>query len=260
MGKLLKKLGCGTWLSVLLAWLMCPLPSLADDLKPQYCIDNPDCYSVELRGNNTIVIKMPVYNKVDTDSWAVEPSELYIEYDGGRWNRILGYGTVEKNIAANKANVLCNFKADIGTMTLQLNSGGVKLDNDFYKQFYIPFNGTEEAYAELEWIVPVRFRGKKLTFRWDVQRDGNNSYTWRYVDNIPNKTIEIPEKMDIMTPTLTQAIISDEAQYAGKVLVPWMIAVDESQVTEVSYTYKDKYGNTITAPSVRYCSPTASSG
>ena len=248
MGKLLKKLGCGTWLSVLLAWLMCPLPSLADDLKPQYCIDNPDCYSVELRGNNTIVIKMPVYNKVDTDSWAVEPSELYIEYDGGRWNRILGYGTVEKNIAANKANVLCNFKADIGTMTLQLNSGGVKLDNDFYKQFYIPFNGTEEAYAELEWIVPVRFRGKKLTFRWDVQRDGNNSYTWRYVDNIPNKTIEIPEKMDIMTPTLTQAIISDEAQYAGKVLVPWMIAVDESQVTEVSYTYKDKYGNTITAP------------
>ena len=106
MGKLLKKLGCGTWLSVLLAWLMCPLPSLADDLKPQYCIDNPDCYSVELRGNNTIVIKMPVYNKVDTDSWAVEPSELYIEYDGGRWNRILGYGTVEKNIAANIYRIL----------------------------------------------------------------------------------------------------------------------------------------------------------
>ena len=242
MGKILKKLGCDTWLSVLLAWFMCPLPSLADEVTPLYSVDDPDNYSVELRGTNTLVIKVPVYTKAGNDLWAHQPSELYYDVDGNK-SRILGYGAAETKIANDKASVLCAFLGDHGNMTLKLDNKDVKIDDNLYTKAYIPFNGSEDAYAELEWIIPLWMRGKTVKFWWSVQRNGSYVADWRYVNNIPATVIDIPGKMDIMTPTLTQAVISDDPQYVGKVLVPWMIAVDKSQVTSVSYSYKDKDGN-----------------
>ncbi len=91
----------------------------------------------------------------------------------------------------------------------------------------------------LTWKVPLELRGKTLKFTFNVKLKGNNKYKNVTSISIPDKTIDMMAAPTVMKPMVTQAMVMEDAEYKGKIVVPWMIPVDSAKVTKVWYQYNN---------------------
>ena len=201
-------------------------------------------YTVSLFGQTTVKLKMPIYGKKSTDHW-ISHAEVYV-YDvkNTSYKPLLLKVQITKNddISDGASKVNYGFTSDVpGLVELIDYTGGNLAISSTKKTHDIPFNGTDDSWAEFEWEVPLQFLGKELQFDFSVTLSNTNSHNYKSL-SVPSKKIKVPEKADVMYPMLTQAVISSEERYVGEIQVPWMIAVADTSVTMAVYGYKDEAG------------------
>ncbi|MBP5258521.1 MAG: hypothetical protein J6Z41_07285 [Prevotella sp.] len=234
-------------LALLMLLLVCPLSALADEF-----VDVAKNYTVMSYGQSTVRIKMPMYNKDGRDTWVMD-GHLYIREVATDKNKNpdtsqkeVVYWGIKNNtdISDGAKTVDVKFSSQVlGQVEYLGPSGNIALAPTL-KYSTASFDGTDQASVEFEWTLPLAYRGKKLEFTWSVKRRRTSTPgTDEQNVSIPSTQLEIADASDLMTPIITQAILTPEEKYAGELIVPWIIAVEDNQVVEAKYTYKDGDGN-----------------
>ena len=222
------------WL-VVTAAAMCPQKAYSDVL----WVDNPQSYSVNCFGVNTVKIKVPVYNKDGYDEW-IDYGNIYYKVKGGSQDKVLMlyWAAGEEDISGSQKDLPVKFRTNApGHLNVIRGSGGSSITSE-EKTYRLSFNGSDKLYAEVEWTVPIELRGQTIIVSWDVQRDGNMRYE-QEVD-IDDKEVSIPAKSGLVDPIISEAIISDNPDYYGQLVVPWMITINNDSVVSSVMRYKDK--------------------
>ena len=200
-------------------------------------VDDPSSYSVTQYGTNTVKIKVPVYNKDGYDEW-IDSGKIYYQINGtGSKTKLLYWCSNEEDISGSASTVNARFSTDAGgEMKLLRGFDGVTISSS-EKVYALSFNGSDKVYAEIEWTVPLEVRGKTLTISWDVTRDGNMRDEIGV--SINNKPISIPAKTGLVDPIITSAILSQESDHAGQLIIPWMVSVSDDNMRSSRARYKD---------------------
>ena len=200
-------------------------------------VDDPSSYSVTQYGTNTVKIKVPVYNKDGYDEW-IDSGKIYYQINGsGSKTKLLYWCSDEEDISGSASSVNARFSTDAGgEMKLLRGFDGVSITSG-ERVYGLAFNGSDKVYAEIEWTVPLAVRGKSLTISWDVTRDGNMRDEIGV--SIGNKTINIPAKTGLVDPIITSAILSQESDHAGQLIIPWMISVSDDNMRSSRARYKN---------------------
>ena len=222
------------WL-VVTAAAMCPQKAYSDVL----WVDNPQSYSVNCFGVNTVKIKVPVYNKDGYDEW-IDYGNIYYKVKGGSQDKVLMlyWAAGEEDISGSQKDLPVKFRTNApGHLNVIRGSGGSSITSA-EKTYRLSFNGSDKLYAEVEWTVPIELRGQTIIVSWDVQRDGNMRYEQKV--DIDDKEVSIPAKTGLVDPILSEAIISDNPDYYGQLVVPWMITINNDSVVSSVMRYKDK--------------------
>ena len=231
-------------LLTLLVSLCFPIETQAQQ-KAEEMLCNADNYTVQLFGQTTVKFKMPIYGKKSTDHW-ISHAEIYVhDVKKPSYKPLLLKVEITKNtdISDGASKVNYGFTSECpGMMELINYSGGNLALSSTKKTSDMQFNGTDETWAEFEWEAPLQFLGKEVQFDYSVTISYTDHKDKKSV-SVPSKKITLPEKTDLMTPMLTNAVISSEEKYVGEIQVPWLIAVADTSVTRVVYGYKDEQGN-----------------
>ncbi len=93
-------------------------------------------------------------------------------------------------------------------------------------------------------MVPKELRGKKITLRWKVHRNGNSrENVWLNEKGLKDPDpITLPEAKPVTPPFVTIANISNDS--VGKILVPWTMVPEK--ISKLRYEYLDANNRTIT--------------
>ena len=218
-------------LTALLAWL---LPQTAGATH----VDDTWKYQVSLNGSNTIRIQVPVYDQEGADCW-VSNGNLKVTWDGVtktcfHWQR-------NGDTDSDSKDIYIHFSTEVGGSfdITQGNSGShftMTQGGDYERLIYRNGDGnTYTVYAV--WRVPYDMLGKKLTFSWDVERDGN-SRSKEKVSGLNDEEIVMPSAPTVIHPQVTMSTMSYSE--AGKLELPWFMASDK--ITSLRYQYTDAYG------------------
>ena len=201
-------------------------------------VDDAWKYQVSLNGSNTIRIQVPVYDQEGADCW-VTNGNLKVTWDGTtktcfHWQR-------NGDTDSDSKDIYVHFSTEVGGSfdITQGNSGShftMTQGGDYERQIYRNNDGnTYTVYAV--WRVPYDMLGKKLTFSWDVERDGN-SRSREKVSGLNDVEIEMPAAATVIHPQVTMSTMSYSE--AGKLELPWFMASDK--ITSLRYQYTDAYG------------------
>ena len=219
-------------LTALLAWL---LPQTAGATH----VDDTWKYQVSLNGSNTIRIQVPVYDQEGADCW-VSNGNLKVTWDGVtktcfHWQR-------NGDTDSDSKDIYVHFSTEVGGSfdITQGNSGShftMTQGGDYERQIYRNNDGnTYTVYAV--WRVPYDMLGKKLTFSWDVERDGNSRSREKVSGLNDVVEIDMPAAATVVHPQVTMSTMSYSE--AGKLELPWFMASDK--ITSLRYQYTDAYG------------------
>ncbi len=223
-------------LLALFAWL---LPqTAAADLSYE---DDPDNYTVELGGSNVIYFTAPCYDTSGADTW-IQEGNLRVSVDGADPVTIFTWKS-EKNIDNDNTTLKVNFSTtadgffDItlgnsrNTFRLTKNNGG--------EQSVVRNSDGKTFGFSAEWMVPYNLLGKKLTFSWDVTRNGNSATVLeRAVPGLATKEISMPAASAKLEPFVSLPMLS--TNNPGKLEIPWFLPSDS--IVSAHYEYTDDTG------------------
>ena len=221
-------------LLALLAWVV-PQKAAAE----QYLHD-PDHYSVSLGGTNIVYFTAPVYDQKNVDQW-ISSGKLYCTPEGGSKFEVI-YWESAKDIATSATQVNTYFSTSAAGF-FDITKGNTRetfrLTKDNASWVYIKRNSDEYSFSyEAEWVVPYNLLGKKLTFEWEVKRDGNSPWTETTVTGLKSVTINMPAASAKLTPFVSSPMMDPNSP--GKLQLPWFLASDK--ITKVWYEYTDAAG------------------
>ena len=228
-------------LLMLLAWLL-PQTAAADDSYTTY-VDMSYNYGVFLDGANTVKIHVPVYVQEGADCW-IKDGKLKVSWEGQseitlfRWQASEDIDsdadkcwTTFSTEAEGSIQVTLGNTSKYVTVTKGSAQGGDVIQN----------NDDAETYdVTAVWYVPYNVLGKKLTFKWDVRRNGNSRSDATLTLPAPD-AITMPSAGQTLQPVASSAMLSTKNK--GMIEVPWFLA--SSDITQIYYQYKDANNNLV---------------
>jgi len=222
------------WLLLLLlfAWL------LPQEAAATY-VDEPDNYTIMLGGTNIVYFTAPVYDTSDGDTW-VALGTLKVTPEGGT-EQIVFQWSSKTDIDNSDKFLSCNFTTTADgffDVTLGNQKSTFRLTKSNGGWQSLARNSDEKTFEfAAEWVVPYNLLGKKLTFTWDVSRDGNGR-TAEKVKNLKPVTINMPAASAKLQPFLSAPMLNPNNP--GKLELPWLLASDS--ITKAYYEYDDADG------------------
>ena len=223
------------WLMLLLmlAWLM---PQQASATY----VDEPANYTVRLGGTNIVYFTAPVYDTSDSDTW-IEKGQLKVTPEGGSTQTIFQWES-ETDINNSNTTLSCKFTTDADgffDITLGNSNGTSRLtkSNGGNRTLVRNSDGKTFEFAA-EWVVPYNMLGKKLTFSWEVKRNGNGGRSAETVKNLKSVTINMPAAASKLKPFVAAPMLNP--RNPGKLELPWYLASDS--ITKAYYEYEDATG------------------
>ncbi len=207
-------------------------------------------YAIRQDTGGMLRFEMPVYDQDDSDTWITD-GKIYYQVGDGPKQIFFEWGVAENNIAYEATHVNTNLKSSVDGSVVLLRS-----ENTFFPDFdvdmekgrsyqhwiYRQTQQTEHYLAIVNWTVPRELRGKTITFSYDVNQKGNGNHQGGKKVVVPSKTIDMSASPTVMQPIVSQAMVLEEKEYQGKIVVPWMIPVDSAQVKRVVAVYTDNGG------------------
>ena len=195
-------------------------------------------YTVMMEGTNQMRIKFPAYSKEGSDCWIVEGS-INIQIEGTNDKATLFHCEVEHDISNSDYNpyMYCYRSVD-GTMTQYRDQGYSNVSIGKSRQYStVPCKSksNNDAYVNLLWKIPSKYRGKKVTISWSIHHNGNSSEPNKWID-IDNVTMTIPDAPYVQEPMLMDPIISYDAGRPNQIMVPYMIAANNIESITAYYT------------------------
>ena len=223
------------WLMLLLmlAWLM---PQQASATY----VDDAANYTVRLGGTNIVYFTAPVYDTSDSDTW-IEKGQLKVTPEGGSTQTIFQWES-ETDINNSNTTLSCKFTTDADgffDITLGNSNGTSRLtkSNGGNRTLVRNSDGKTFEFAA-EWVVPYNMLGKKLTFSWEVRRNGNGGRSAEDVKNLKSVTINMPAAASKLKPFVAAPMLNP--RNPGKLELPWYLASDS--ITKAYYEYEDATG------------------
>ena len=223
------------WLMLLLmlAWLM---PQQASATY----VDDAANYTVRLGGTNIVYFTAPVYDTSDSDTW-IEKGQLKVTPEGGSTQTIFQWES-ETDINNSNTTLSCKFTTDADgffDITLGNSNGTSRLtkSNGGNRTLVRNSDGKTFEFAA-EWVVPYNMLGKKLTFTWEVNRNGNGGRSAETVKNLKSVTINMPAAASKLKPFVAAPMLNP--RNPGKLELPWYLASDS--ITKAYYEYEDATG------------------
>ena len=227
-------------LLVLFAWLL-PQQAAADTYDTY--VDKSYNYGVTLDGSNTVKIHVPVYVQEGADCW-IKDGQLKVSVAGGNEITLFRWRASE-NIDGSADKCWTTFSTEAGgyimvtlgntSSTVKVTSGG-SVGGDVIQN-----NDEAETYdVTALWYVPYDVLGKKLTFKWDVERNGNSRDDAKLTLSAP-EAITMPSAGQTLQPIISDAMLS--TKFKGQIEVPWFLA--STDITKIRYEYTDAFNKTI---------------
>ena len=231
-------------LLVLFVWLV-PQQASADDAYETF-VDQSILYNVYVSGSNTVTITVPCYDMEGADAWIMD-GKLYASWEG-QSELILFHWAADENIDNSRSTCPVMFYTQApGYMNLTLgNTKNVtRLNPHLWTKLNVIRNDDKCTFgATAVWVVPKEMRGKKITLRWHVQRNGN-SRDKVYLDEKGGlkdpEPITIAEASPVAPPFVTAANISNDS--VGKIMVPWTMIPEK--ISKLRYEYVDANNRTV---------------
>ena len=221
-------------LAALFAWL------LPQRVNAEAYVEKPENYSVSLGGSNIVYFTAPVYDQDNADQW-ITSGKLMCQPEGESQFEVIYWKAAETDISGSATEVSTYFSTPADGFfditkgntreTFRLtknNAGNVKIKRNS--------DGITFSY-EAEWAVPYNLLGKKLTFTWEVKRDGN-SWSEITVSGLKTATINMPAAGAKLQPFISQPMLNPNNP--GKLELPWFMASDS--IVSARYEYTDANG------------------
>ena len=203
-------------------------------------VDEADNYTVSLGGSNIVYFEAPVYDTDDTDTW-IEKGNLKVSVEGGAETTIFTWES-EKDINNSNTSLNCKFSTSADgffDITLGNSRSTARLTKGSERWLSLTRNSDNKTFDfSAEWVVPYNLLGKKLTFTWDVTRNGNSPRVKETVAGIKSKVITMPEAAAKLSPFISTPMLSPTNP--GKLEIPWFMASDS--ITSAYYEYYDASG------------------
>ena len=239
------------WLMLLaafFAWLL-PQQAVADGDYSTY-VDMSYNYGVSLDGSNTVKIHVPVYQQEGADAW-IKDGKLKVEWvdkNEQKQECTLFEWKASENIDGSASKCWTTFSTEAGgyiDVTLGNTSSNVRIKKNDSKGGNVVRNNDEAETYDVTalWYVPYEILGRKLSFKWDVLRNGNNR---------KEVTLTLPKPEDITMPSAGKALqpITSDAmlstKHKGLIEIPWFLASD--YITSIRYEYTDVNNKVVTVP------------
>ena len=231
-------------LLALFAWLV-PQQVSADDGYETF-VDQSILYNVFVSGSNTVTITVPCYDMEGADAWIMD-GNLYASWEG-QSELTLFHWAADADIDNARSTCPVMFYTQApGYMNLTLgNTKNVtRLNPHNWTKLNVVRNDDKCTFgATAVWVVPKEMRGKKITLRWHVQRNGN-SRDKVYLDEKGTlkgpDPITIAEASPVAPPFVTAANISNDS--VGKIMVPWTMIPEK--ISKLRYEYVDANNRTV---------------
>jgi len=222
-------------LAALFAWLL-PQQALADGDFNTY-VDMSYNYGVSLDGSNTVKIHVPVYVQEGADCW-IKDGKLKVSIAGGSEITLFEWKASE-DIDGDATKCWTNFSTEADgyiMVTLGNTSNTVKVTKGGSVNGAVVRNNDEAETYDVTalWYVPYNVLGKKLTFKWDVLRNGNGREEATLTLPAP-EAITMPSAGQTLQPITSDAMLS--TKFKGQIEVPWFLA--STDITKIRYEYTD---------------------
>ena len=222
-------------------WLM--LLALFAWLLPQRAaatyVDDKSNYSVSLGGSNIVYFTAPVYDADGADCWICD-GNLKVSVDGGAETTIFTWKS-EADIDNSNTSLSCYFSTNADgffDITLGNSRSTSRLTKNNAGNRSLARNSDGKTFEfSAEWVVPYNMLGKKLTFTWDVERDGN-SRSKEKVSGLKSTDINMPAASSKLQPFLSSPMLNPNNP--SKLDLPWYLASDN--ITKAYYEYDDAWG------------------
>ena len=222
-------------LLALFAWLV-PQTASAE----QY-VHDPDHYLVSLGGSNIVYFSAPVYDQKNVDQW-ISDGNLRVSVDGATPITIFSWSAAKTDIDSDASEVSTKFSTTAGgffDITKGNTNSTFRLTKDNASTVNVKRNIDGYSFTfEAEWVLPYNMLGKKLTFSWDVERNGNGSWTKTKVTGLKDVTLNMPAASSKLTPFVSAPMMDPNTP--GKLQMPWFLASDS--ITNAYYEYRDASG------------------
>ena len=227
-------------LLALFAWLL-PQRAAADTYDTY--VDKSYNYSVSLDGSNTVKIHVPVYVQEGADCW-IKDGKLKVSIAGGSEITLFRWQATQ-NIDGSADKCWTTFSTEAGghiQVTLGNTSSSVKVTSGgSVGGDVIQNNDDAETYdVTALWYVPYNVLGKKLTFKWDVNRNGNSRSDATLTLPAPD-AITMPSAGQTLQPIISDAMLS--TKFKGQIEVPWYLA--STTINWIYYEYTDANKNVV---------------
>ena len=227
-------------LLALFSWLL-PQQAVADTYDTY--VDKSYNYSVSLDGSNTVKIHVPVYVQQGADCW-IKDGKLKVSIGGGSEITLFRWQASE-DIDGDADKCWTTFSTEAGgyiQVTLGNTSSSVKVTSGgSVGGSVVQNNDDAETYdVTALWYVPYNVLGKKLTFKWDVERNGNGRSDATLTLPAPD-AITMPSAGQTLQPIISDAMLS--TKFKGQVEVPWYLA--STTINWIYYEYTDANKNVV---------------
>ncbi len=87
---------------------------------------------------------------------------------------------------------------------------------------------------EAEWVVPYNLLGKKLTFTWEVKRDGNSPWTEITVAGLKTVTINMPAAAAKLQPFVSTPMLNPKTRASWSCPGLWLPTASSVPATSTS--------------------------
>ena len=227
-------------LLALFSWLL-PQQAVADTYDTY--VDKSYNYGVSLDGSNTVKIHVPVYVQEGADCW-IKDGKLKVSIAGGSEITLFEWKASE-DIDGDATKCWTSFSTEADgyiMVTLGNTSNTVKVTKGgSVNEAVVRNNDEAETYdVTALWYVPYNVLGKKLTFKWDVLRNGNGREEATLTLPAP-EAITMPSAGQTLQPITSDAMLS--TKFKGQIEVPWFLA--STDITKIRYEYTDANNKVI---------------
>ncbi|MGX8698016.1 MAG: hypothetical protein ACSW8D_16670, partial [Prevotella sp.] len=227
-------------LAALFAWL------LPQRVNAEAYVEKPENYSVSLGGSNIVYFTAPVYDQDNADQW-ITSGKLMCQPEGESQFEVIYWKAAETDISGSATEVSTYFSTSADgffDITKGNTRESFRLTKDNAGNVKIKRNSDGITFSyEAEWAVPYNLLGKKLTFTWEVKRDGN-SWSEITVSRLKTATINMPAAGAKLQPFISQPMLNPNNP--GKLELPWFMASDS--IVSARYEYTDANGERKKVP------------
>ncbi len=230
-------------LTALFTWLP-PQQASADDGYETF-VDQSILYNVFVSGSNTVTITVPCYDMEGADAWIYD-GNLYASWEGQSELTLFHWAADDTDNSQSTCPVTFFSNAPgYFNLTLGNTKNVTRFDPNNSVTYKVIRNDDKNTFSvSAVWVVPKELRGKKITLRWKVHRNGTSrENVWLNEKGLKDPDpITLPEAKPVTPPFVTIANISNDS--VGKILVPWTMVPEK--ISKLRYEYLDANNRTIT--------------